>query len=116
LLGDADVLPIQVMREVEYLFTNSTHISSSPPYERWKMMMKSIAIDRISIQILTTTLSTQNSIYNHVVIVFHIQNNIQPRCQFKYNSIRSKYHVDIHAIVSHKLNSLLPDKYDCRSH
>jgi len=32
LLGDADVLPNQVMREVVYLFTNSnTHISSHPP-------------------------------------------------------------------------------------
>jgi len=37
---------------------------------------------------------------------FH-QFQIQPRCQFKHNSIRSKYHVDIHAIVSHKLNTLI---------
>mmetsp|Transcript_52335 Transcript_52335/g.58512 ORF Transcript_52335/g.58512 Transcript_52335/m.58512 type:complete len:93 (-) Transcript_52335:210-488(-) len=92
------------MREVEYLFTNSTHISSSPPYERWKMMMKSIAIDRISIQILTTTLSTQNSIYNHVV-----------------NSNTTQFDRNITLIFmqsshTNSIHSSLPDKYDCRSH
>ena len=58
MLGDADVLPNQVMREVVYLFTNSnTHISSHP------LSVLTVEDDDES----TTTLSTQKF-------------NIQPRC------------------------------------
>jgi len=108
LLGDADVLPIQVMREVEYLFTNSTHISSSPPYETVEDDDE-INCKRPHIDSNTNDHAVDSKIQYTTTLssFFTFKNNIQPRCQFKYNSIRSIYHVDIHAIVSHKLNTLI---------